>query len=586
MAAGLLWSPLEPPEHLAVGPDDLLRVHLVRAHLEGRPFTDALEPRLAPPEGTHLPWSPIASLPLYAAARLLSLWSAPEVALSRAVAWVPPLLGAAYVGALLFALLGAVPLAGGLRAPPILLALTPSWALWEYSPGRTDHHGLGVLLGVLAIGCALRALRPEPPRVAAPACGALLGLALAISLESLVPAFALALAFAGAFVLGGGRRRAGAAASVALACGLVAWGAATLTVSPGPLERALCDRLSAPHLAALAVCACGALCLVAFAPRLRSVRARSLALGGPALLAVAVFASWTPACLLGPYAVLDPGARAWLAQVVEARGIVSLLASPRLSLALGALALPLAGALVLLSSWRASAERADARWLALATPCLLALALLFWQVRVAEYAHAFAVLALVPAAASATGRVPLVHSRPRAYALWLAYPFGVLALTAGPPLLFPFAAGTPPRCVDDAVLASLNDPALFGPRPQVVAAPIDDAPLLLYRTEHSVLAGGYHPADAAIADQWRLFGADSAAVSRVLTERAVDVLILCEAGFAPYGLGGAHPGVVQSWLARDALPPWLVPVPAPSGDVRLYRVERARLARLDARASP
>ena len=579
LASGVLFAPFDPPERASVGPDDLMRVHLVRAHLDGRPFTDSLEPRLAPPEGADLPWSPIASLALYAAVRALERRYPREAALARAVVWVPPLLGAVYVAALLFALSGAAPLAARPGAPLALLALAPTLALWEFSPGRTDHHGLGVILSVLSVGLALRALRPRPPPLAAPACGAVLGLALVVSLEALVPALALGAAFAGAFLLDGGARRARAGAWAGLACAGVALVAGTLAAAPGPLERALCDRLSAPHLTGLALCALGALALAALAPRLRTARSRAAALAVVVLGAGLAFAAWTPACLLGPYAELDSGALPWLAQVAEAQGVGTLLLEGRLALSLSALALPVAAAVVLATTWRSSPRARDPRWLALAAPAAAGLALIAWQVRGAEYAHAFAVIALAPAAAEASARACAARARARVYALWLAYPLGVLALAAAPAIVFAPPASTPPRCVDDAVLAALNDPGAAGARPAVVVAPIDDAPLLLYRTAHSVLAGGYHPAHAAIADQWRLFGPDPVAVSRVLLAREVDLLVICEAGFAPYVRAGAPPGVLRAWLAGPTLPSWLTALGPPSGEARLYRVDRAALAR-------
>ena len=572
------WAALDAPESVLRGPDDLMRVQIVRAHLDGRALADPHEPRLAPPEGTDMLWSPLASLPLLGAVRLTEPFLGRDAALTFAPVWVPPVLGACFVAALLFAFAGALPLAGRSLPIPALFALAPLWSLGEFLPGRVDHHGLGLILSVLAVGAALRALAPRPSPHAALWMGALLGVALTVSLESLVTFVALGGAFVGAYVIEGGVRRALAIARAGAACLVVSLAASVLTVPAPVVLNPHCDQLSLAHFAALGVLSLGALCLAAGASRLSGVRSRALAAAALLGAALAAFAFPDPVCLGGPYARLHPGAEPWLAQVAEAHTPLDLFRRMHVGEALGMLLVPLAGVWVLVRSWRFAPAPRDSRWLVLGALSVLGLVLISWQVRGAEYAHVFAFLGAVPAAALAMDRADRVRPLWRAGALWLAYPLGALALAAGPPLLLPTTLGAGARCVDAALLERLNDPAGLGARPLVLAAPIDDGPLLLYRTRHSVLAAGYLRSDPAIADQWRLFGSDASAVAEVVRGRGVDALIVCPDGLSPYAAGGHAPGVVRAWVGGRALPAWLS-LDAASSDagVLVYRVDRARL---------
>ena len=113
------------------------------------------------------------------------------------------------------------------------------------------------------------------------------------------------------------------------------------------------------------------------------------------------------------------------------------------------------------------------------------------------------------------------------------------------------------------VAAQLGDPRGLGARRQIVLAPIDDGPELLYRTRHGVVGTAYHRNQAGILDTFDIFAVlDDDGARRLVNRRGVDLVLICFGSGAHniYSSGTRTDGLYRR-LVEGRQPPWLRPVP-------------------------
>ena len=145
--------PLSPffTHHLA-DPDDYMRLDEVAAWLNGQSWYDLSVPRLSPGTHTIVHWSRLVDLPVAA----LALPFVPKLGISQAVlaaSFIVPLIWFA----LLLALLAAIAkyFIGKDDANLVcVMALFAPMLLFNYTPGRVDHHGIQAIIagfGLLAL---------------------------------------------------------------------------------------------------------------------------------------------------------------------------------------------------------------------------------------------------------------------------------------------------------------------------------------------------------------------------------------------------------------------------------------------------
>ena len=582
IVGGALLLAVERPEagaelaDILRGPDDFMRMVRVVAWLDGQPWGDPMERRLNPPHGVSMHWSRLSDVPLAVGILAAEPWVGRERALVAAVTVVPPLLGGALVAVFLWATAALVP---GRHLPAALLAL-PALALplRQFASGRVDHHGLQLLLLLLATGWLLRALPAGETRGparsgaalgAAAAAGACLALSLAVGLETLPLAGA-----ATAVVCAAWAWEKVDAAVVAAFGGVLA--ATSLALWPVVLPVAEwfdhpCDRLSLVHCALVGVPALlGAVAWGWERAGRPGVGGRLLLLccaGGGGLLVVAgVF----PQCAAGPLAGLDPGVLYWLEHVSEARSLPDMFAEPGTTVSyflLPALGLAFAVWRFGPMPWRAPRGTAAAVLLA------VAVAVMVWQIRGLYTAAVLAALVLAVPAAEVDSRARGFASAGSRVLVRLGMPLGIVAALFGPVLVERALTERPAEsggsCGVAPLLDVLNDPAGLGGRPRNIAAPIDVGPALLLFTGHRVLAGPYHRNVRGLVDNRTVFAGPPEAAREVIRERSVEALVYCRNAFS--GGPTKHRASLDELLARDQPPAWLEQVAAGDG-VRLYRV--------------
>ncbi|MHA6686221.1 hypothetical protein [Mesorhizobium sp. A556] len=286
---------------MANDPDDLLKLHEIRTFIATGNVFDRTLPGILQPEPyvTHWPW--IVDLPYALVAWLVMPFVGNETALSVATFTVPLLLLAP---ALYF--YNRLAVASGFTRTVIALPLAVFCALqsfFEFAPGRIDYHNLEVLIFFAALALAL-----SPRRTATVACGALVALGMAISLEFAVFHALVVGLYAFDFVFG----RKDGRARIAIFGGALAVTALVLfavIVPPSAYAVAKCDTYSVPYALALVLAGL----TFAAAPLLASRHGPLLRAGVlviPAMASMAVVAALFPLCLEGPYAGMDAHLRA------------------------------------------------------------------------------------------------------------------------------------------------------------------------------------------------------------------------------------------------------------------------------------
>jgi hypothetical protein len=550
--------------------DDAMRLVQVRTFLDGRGWFDLHEARLGPPDGYDTHWSRlidagIAGLILAfrpfadgALAERLArtiwpmLWLLPAMAGTAAIAW--RLVGRAGAPiAFLFAALG-LP------------------AFQHFIPGRIDHHNVQIALAVLLVAATIWSDRL---RFAATAAGILTGVAMAIGFEGapyvVLAGAAMALRFVGDRDGARPLQRYGlsAAASVAVAF--------AISVGPAQWGGTACDAIAINSAAAVVVATLGlALAAAMLAPAAWPARAGGVL--GCGLAATAVFLALEPACLAGPFAMMDPMVRSiWFTQVSEMQSLATV-AGTSAPMAAAVASFPAVGVLCVLALARDRNTRGDFGFVVAAVALLVAVAVMIAMVR----AYSYAVWLAIPMAAAAALRLcaalRLATLTGRTAVALMLTPTATSAVAlAAVEAMTRQDVGPENSRVAEGCLRNENYAGLARLRPGLVATDIDYGPYVLALTPHSVMSAPYHRLVAPIIAAHQIFALPPQAALNVVTESGADYLVTC--GRHALGGIGAAERAASLWgrLAAGEVPDWLEPVEATHGSpLAIYRVKHQK----------
>lgn len=545
-----------------VGADEWTRALQVRTLLDGQAWWDVTQYRMNPPDGFSMHWSRLVDLPLAGASLLLG------------EAWAFALVPLLWLIPALFAL-RAIMLR--LQFPPLAfgfgLVLMPLFPLLPgtFAPFAIDHHAPQAVLG-LVCGALLLSDR----RAAAAGAGVCAAAWVAISLEGLPLVAALAGVYALRYLWTEQRGLAPFLASLAVAAPTLVW----LTRGAASFAQPFCDILLPGHMAAFAVAAAGALLLPARATF--AVRTGLLALIGGASLVTAVLLLGE--CATNPMAELDPLLITyWHGYITEGLPVW------RQPLSAG-LMLVWTIALVAEGWWTAGRNGLFERDRALAWTMLAGFALAAALYSLLVYrAGVVAQLLAIPFAA-----LLLAHYLPRARAITSAVPrvlatLGCFAL-ATPVFASAFAKPldplfAPPTLRDDAAMLISGEPCdyarLAALPPGLIFAPLDNAPEILGRTPHRVVAASYHRNQRAMRLVIAGLTGTIAEGEKAVRASRADYVLACSAEPDVGLYRTAAPDNFANALVSGDVPAWLVPVAGfDEGSLRLYRV------RLDGTPAP
>ncbi len=566
----LLFGGLPPTLGVAFrDTDDAMRLVQVRDLLAGQGWFDLVQHRLDPAHPVPMHWSRLIDAPLALLIRAFGLVADAAAAERLALATWPALV---LLAALLAVRELALRLGGPKAALPALMMLGLGLSmLWQFAPGRIDHHNVQAVLTLWMFATLLR----DGPRQAA-RCGLLTALMLAVGLETLPYALAGALVMTARCFEGDARRAEARAYGLVLAVAVAALTVAT--VPPALWTAGACDSLSLTYAATAAT---GGLGLAALASGRLSQGARLACLCGLAGVVLALFAAIEPACLKGPFGQVDRRLwPVWLDYVDELRPWTTIFADDPTSATVMALgpALGLASAAGLLRDlWR----RRDWAVLAYLASALLAFVAGCLQIRTMFYANIFA----LPLVAAAIGRRAEAAAGAGRSALLVALTGGVMlgsttwAVLAS--AVFPddsaqtdhsagaaaTAVARPRAGVDDSACQDLRQyDVLARQAPGLVVSPLGLGPFVLAGTPHSVLSAPYHRQSRGIVDGDAILSAPPALALDRLRARGAAYLLLCSR--SPQARD--HDGL-KARLIRGEAVAGLEPIPT-GGVLQLYRV--------------
>lgn len=373
--------------------DDRLRAAQIGRLMSGEVgWFDPVLPFIAMPEPYLSPWSRLVDLPYVLLGRLFSVFTTPDRALDLPYLLWPPVMLIAFCY-LAFSVArrllgGALPSRRTEALVFAAMAMLMAFAVLEFVPRRIDHHNVQlVLLAAMAAGLTRWDAKG----------GLLLGAAsaasVAVGLECLPFVVVVFGALACSYMLNAKAARVVLLnASIGMGIGTIVLAAAFL--GPAGILAEQCDAFSAPQISLMLglSLALGGICLPSRMPVSPVVRVLLLAI--PSLAVLALVALLFPACLAGPYAMIDPLSRLyWFDRIDQERGLFHLLQSGRESAA-GVFVL-LAGVLLLLLPMVVAKARAGAAsFLALYVLAAASLLLALLMVRYIRFPAALAPLFL------------------------------------------------------------------------------------------------------------------------------------------------------------------------------------------------
>ena len=483
------WPTVAP-----LGPDDMMRLLQVRDWLAGQSWFDVDQARIGGEAGLSLHWSRLVDLPLALVIGAGTLLVGQDAAEAFALRFVPFATLCCAVG-LAFSI-GRRMAGEATAAIGLALALASTVVLFQFAPGRIDHHGWQIVAGL----ATLRLLMDGGVRsalFAGPAAAAWLH----ISVEAL-PFVAALGAILALDVLLDEERASARLFSFVMATGAASTMLFAFTRWGGRLD---CDVVGPGHLAAF-----GAAALVLAAlPFARTLVSRLAVLGvGGAAAGGAMFVV-APACVLHPFAQLGPLTREhWYERVREGMPVWREAPVDAAVLLVGAMLVALGLSLL----WkRAIARREQRTALLFACAATLVGLLVLRAGGLAQLASAFALgTAVVHLRARLLGENGPLLRRALA-AIVIAY--GATALGRSVLLdAFEEKPAQATRVTTEGGKVAKRDRyfvrsarALAGMPALDVLAPINAGPALALHTKLRPLAAGYHRGGEAIEATLRAF---------------------------------------------------------------------------------
>lgn len=567
-------------------PDNVMRLVRIRDMLGGQGWFDSVQQRLNPPDGTPMHWAQWIDALLAAPIALLTpLIGQASAEIAVAFAWPLGLLGLFMF--LVVRVAGEIGARDGLRreaewAGAVLAALAFP-AIDKFSPGSFDHHNVELVLGMAAV---FGLMHMRTSRVAAAGAGAALGLAMATAAEG-APLVAAGLGVAGFLwlfqpdVFAQGLRWLGVGLAASSVVMLI------VLVPPPEWAKPVCDAMGAPF-ASFGVLGGGVAIalsiLPGFAANSTIKRTGSAAILGAAALC-ALYLLY-PKCAGGGYAALgEDMSTLWMSQISEARSLVSLATSDvalMFSVAGAALAGLVAAGFYLRTHWRS-----ENGWILVAF-LVISVAVMFWQIRGAAFATAFAVpfgaLAVVVTRRVYRARASAIHAL--AFAGVAAVSAAAAWASAGDALQsslvsrqtlanYESRVGESKACTTPETFRSLR----AAPTGIILNQFALGAGVLVW-TDHSVLAAPYHRDVEGTMTVIQALRAGPEQARATVLGSVADYVLICPATpetafYARNVAAGIVPEqTLSAMLGRGEVPEWLTPVDLGASPLRLYRVVR------------
>jgi len=554
------------------GLDDMTRLQQVRDLLGGQAWFVVDQSRLLTPEGGEMHWSRLPDLFMAGFIYLMQPLIGQTAAEALAVGiWPLTLLAAALI------LLCTIMQRLGINVAGQMIGLfffVGSAAVYNFWPGRIDHHGFVALL--LLGGLAALVSKEQTAR-----SGVILAFcvcaALTIAIEGL-PYVGGLIGAAGLFWLVRGHREGVRLTSLGLA--LIVFSTFFLVLDApgwGP-RRMVCDAYGWSHWAAL-LTGGGLLALLGiFGGWLETWQKRTVAGVLAAAITLAVFVAVNPACLGDPYADVPEAVRqSWLSGVDEAQPLSALLGKEnnRVIWVFGFLFTTSLATIWMIVN--ASPEQRMAR-IGVALLLALAIATTVWQIRGQSFSHLFGLFG----AAWFSGVMFSKWYERRGVGPLLMFAGAAILLT--PTAWRTFGYTLYPLSTNHEDAESLSADCILpenythlsaGPVKRV-HTPIDLGMPILVRTPHSVFVGPYHRNVLGIERANSVLIGDPSDAQQKLLDMGATHLAYCRRLGETERYERKWPDSFAAQLNANDFPDWLEPaddLTETDGVIRLYRVK-------------
>jgi hypothetical protein len=504
--------------------DDALRLIQVREFLMSGNWFDTHLRSIGAPEALNSHWSRLIDLPVAWLISLFSLFT-PYLTAEAGAQIVWPLL--LLYGMTRFFVHEAERQAGpeiGMRAGIIVLVLMLVCAsgLFQFKPGRIDHHNVQIACAVIGVLLLQRALTDPSAGWYA---GGVLSIGLVVGFEA-VPLLATIVGLAGLCACFDHEARPGVVrAVVALAAGLVLGHVSTM--APSEWASADCDKLGL-NLLGLVVpgAVVSGLLLLRFRHASQWLWLASLATAGG--VGIGLYVGANPVCVGGAFADLDPiVTKYWLSRVLESQSLLTYFPAQPAMVISFVITMTMALAVVAHAAFYVRTTTA------IFVAANLALAMLygFYYIKFTPYGP---LLSLVPMAVW-IANLPAIEKTPadsvRIRAIILTNQTLYIVLIAAVINVFSSVTGIEPvntmtrstsACsyrADIAALAKLP--------PGLVVSDVDLGPFIALSTPHRAYAGPYHRIHKSIRDVMVLLKSPVTEAAPHLQKMNADYLVLC-----------------------------------------------------------
>ena len=549
--------PLLGADRILAGPDCYMRLMLTERLWETGQWFDRLSPLTNAPHGEVLHWTRPFDLVLLAGALPLSLFMDMREALYQWGALVSPALHLLAVVVLWWGTRRLLP-AWAFVLAAVLFYLQPAVRSY-FLPGRPDHHGLQILLFVVAMAGLLRMFQEPDRRWLAVLLGLCGGLGMWVSVEGLIPVFVVLATLGVLWLLHGGRYLR-AIAEYLGASALTVAAALLLDRPPSGLFAIEYDRISIVHVTLFVAMAAPWTAMRAL-PAIGPIGRTGLCLAGAAIPGI-VMAALFPKFFGGPFVDVDPRMiPLWLEGISE----VEPLLGAKLVFHLGPLVVALPFAARLLKT-----RRDTAVLFLVAMMVMLPMAL--YQVRWAVYVQTVMVIPWAMAMAAVLRWEGRWRHIPLRVPVFLAFLLGHLLVAGGMERL---AEDEPAPKVGETcewarIEKILGDLATKRGRRLTIVSFVHQGPEIAWRTGQAVVGSPYQRNADGVVDTHAILGAtDMVSARAVVARRGVDVIAVCR------DVKEARRYSDNTLFARllDGRPPsWLRPVPVPEKSFAVMEV--------------
>ena len=551
--------------------DDMMRMQQVRDLMAGQNWFNVDQSRFLTPEGGQMHWSRLPDLFLSAVIFVTRPFIGQAHAESlAAVMWPMGLLTVLLASLTLVMRRLNIGTAGQIAG---LVFFSLSAAVYNFWPGRIDHHNLVVVLTVIGLAATLSPRSSARSAIIAAAC---ITAMLSVAVESLPYVGALILSFGLIWIVRGHRESSRLAVFGIALSGFAA--VFYLLDAPGiGMRRAVCDAYGTSHLAGLVGGGVILAALGALGGGLDNWLKRLIAgaVSGIVILALVVWVN--PACLGDPYASVSEQVKlAWLSAVGEARSLPTVWASEpaRIVWQFGFIAAGLVACAIMMAT---ATEGRRVACAILGLMVVLSALATVWQIRGVTFSHVFAAIAggwlfgvLFERWWAQRGAGPVLMLALGALLVsptsWrmLSTPFEKPSITSAD------GRGYGVTCRDPEAYIAIRDHEIMD-----IFTPIDLGTSVLLRTPHRIFAGPYHRNVQGIDLVTDVFMGSPDTARAKIEAMGADHVLYCRGLIETVRYAKLRPEGFAAQLEAGQIPAWLTPVDAQTetdGVARLYKV--------------